>query len=81
MYSPSVVILRFIPVVVCINSSLIFIHSFFYLGPYLQHREVPRQESNQRCSGRPTPQPWQHQIRATSVTYTTACDNTGSLTH
>ena len=29
----------------------------------------------------PRPQPQQHQIRATSATYTTAYDNAGSLTH
>ena len=30
---------------------------------------------------KPTPQPQQHQIRATSMTYSTAHGNTGSLTH
>ena len=43
------------------------------------------QESNQSYSRWPTPwptpQPHQCQIRATSVTYTTAHGNTGSLTH
>ena len=38
-------------------------------------------ESNQSCSCWPTPQPQQHGIQATSVTYTTAHGNAGSLTH
>ena len=37
--------------------------------------------SNQSCCCRPTPQPQQRQIWATSATYTTAHGNTGSLTH
>ena len=32
-------------------------------------------------SCRPIPHPWQHGIWATSVTYATACSNTGSLTN
>ena len=32
--------------------------------------------SNQNCSCQPTPQPQQHRIQATSVTYTTAHGNT-----
>ena len=34
-----------------------------------------------RAAARPTPQPWQHQIWATSVTYAAAYGNAGSLTH
>ena len=37
--------------------------------------------SNWSYSCRPSPQPQQHQIWAVSVTYTTAQDNAGSLTH
>ena len=36
---------------------------------------------NQSCSGWPTPQPQQHQIQATTMTYTTAHHNTKSSTH
>ena len=43
--------------------------------------KFPGQRSNWRCSCHPTPQPQQHQIRATSVTYTILHSNTGSLTH
>ena len=38
------------------------------------------QVSNLSCSRQPTPQPQQCQIRAASVTYTTAHGNAGSLT-
>ena len=38
-------------------------------------------ESNQSGSYRLTPQPQQHQIQATSVTYTEACGNARSLIH
>ena len=54
---------------------------FFFLGPHLQHMEVPRLGVNRSCSCRPTPQPQQHGIWAMSATYTTAHSNTGSLTH
>ena len=37
--------------------------------------------SSRRCSCRPSSQPQQCRIRATSVTYTSACSNAGSLTH
>ena len=43
--------------------------------------KFPGQASNQSCSCQPMSQPQQHQIQATSATYATACDNTGSLTH
>ena len=54
---------------------------FCFLGPHLRHMEVPRQGSNQSYSCRPMPQPQQHQIRAVSVTYTTAHGSARSLTH
>ena len=41
----------------------------------------PSQGFNRSCSRRPTPQPQQREIRATSATYATAHGNTGSLTH
>ena len=60
---------------------LFFFFFFFFLGPHLQHMEVHRLGLNGSCSCRPTPQPQQCRIRASSVTYTTAHCNTGSLTH
>ena len=51
---------------------------FFFLGPYLWHMGVPREGSNWSW---PMLQPWQHQIWAPSVTYTTAQSNTRYLTH
>ena len=39
------------------------------------------QGSNQSCNCQPTPQPQQHGIQATFVTYTTAHGNARSLTH
>ena len=43
---------------------------------------VPRLKgSNRSCSRRPTPQPQPCQIRAASVTHSTAHSNAGSLTH
>ena len=52
-----------------------------FLGPHLQHMEVPRLGLNQSCSHWPIPQPEQCQIWATSETYITAHSNTRSLTH
>ena len=48
------------------------IHAIFFsfLGPHLQHMEVPRLESNQSCSRQPIPQPWQQWFQTA-----------GSLTH
>ena len=43
--------------------------------------KVPGQGLNGICNYRPMPQPQQHQIQATSVTYTATCGNPGSLTH
>ena len=42
---------------------------------------VPGQGSSWSYSCQSTPQPQQHQIRATSVTYSTAPGDAGSLTH
>ena len=43
--------------------------------------EVPRLGVNWSCSCRPTPQPQQHEIQASSVIYTTVHSNARSLTH
>ena len=43
--------------------------------------KVPRLGMDLELQLRPTPQPQQHWIWATSVTYTAACGNTGSLAH
>ena len=43
--------------------------------------KFPGQGSHWSCSCRPTPQPQQRCITATSVTSPAACGNTGSLTH
>ena len=64
------------------NSGFFFSFLFCpFLGPHPQHMESPRLgvESEPRCQ--PTPQPQQRRIRASSVTYTTAHSNAGSLTH
>ena len=52
--------------------------SFFFLGPLLQHLEVPRLGVELKLQLPPEPQP--HRIQATFVTYTTAHINVGSLT-
>ena len=61
-----------------------FIHFFFFFflpWPHLQHMEVlgPGVQSERQL--RLPPQPHQHQIQATSSTYTIACSSAGSLTH
>ena len=57
-----------------------FLFFFVFLGPHLQHVEVPRLGVNQSYCW-PTPQPHQLGIRAASATYTTGHGNAGSLTH
>ena len=52
---------------------------FCFLGPHFWHMEVPRLGVNWSCSCRPVSQPQQWQIRAASVTYTTAYGNVESL--
>ena len=56
---------------------------FFFLsqGCTLCIWRFPGQGSNQSYSCRPTPQPQQSRIQATSVIYTTAHRNTRSLAH
>ena len=67
----------------------VYIHQSFYLfilfsGPHSQHMEVHRlgvKWSNRSYSYWPMPQPQQRQIRAESMTYTTAHGKARSLTH
>ena len=40
--------------------------------------EVPRLRVELELQSGPTPQPWQHWIQATSVTYTASCASTRS---
>ena len=58
-----------------------FIYLFFFclLLGHLQHMEVPRLGVESELQLPPTSQTQQHQIQATSATYTTAHSNTGSL--
>ena len=51
---------------------------FVFLGPNPRHMEVPRLGVESELQ---LPQPQQHGIQATSVTYTTSPGNAGSLTH
>ena len=65
---------------------MFFFFSFFWsFCPFLGRSRgiwrFPGQGSNWGCSPRPTPEPQQRGIRATSATYTTAHVNTRSLTH
>ena len=53
---------------------------FFFLGPHLQHMEVPGIGVKLELQLRPMPQPQQYQIQAASVTYTATCGNARSLT-
>ena len=57
--------------------------SFAFLGPDLQHMEVPRLGalSELQLPAKPQPQPQRCGIPAASVTYTTAYSNMGFLTH
>ena len=59
----------------------LFIYLFIFQGCTCGIWRFPGQGSNQSCSCQSTPQPQPHQIRATSVTYTTVHGNIGSLTH
>ena len=65
------------------NCIYLFIYLFIYclLGPHLWNVEVPSLGAHLSYSHWSTPQPQECQIRATSVTYTTAHGNTRSLTH
>ena len=54
---------------------------FDFLEPHPWHMEVPRLGVNGSYNYWPASQPQQHQIWATSTTYTTAQGNARSLTH
>ena len=67
-----------------ITRFLLFIHFFFFflVRLHLQHMEVPELGVKSRMElQQSTPQPQQHWIWATSMTYATACSNARSLTH
>ena len=51
------------------------------LGPHPRRMKFPRLGSNQSYSCWPILQPQQHRIRAATVSYTTAHNNSRSLTH
>ena len=61
----------------CLQQQLIWFWKVFLgvKGLHLWHWKFPGQGLNWRSSCWPTPQPQQHQIRAVSVTYTTAHGN------
>ena len=52
---------------------------FFFLGPHLEHMEVPRLGSNWSCSCWPMPWSQQRQIQVTSETCTTLLTATQNL--
>ena len=52
---------------------------FFFLGPHLQHMEVAGWGGIRAAA--PSLHHSHSNARSTYVTYTTACGNTGSLTH
>ena len=58
-----------------------FFLSFVFLGPHVQHMEVPRPEVESELQPPSYPQPQQLRIWAVSATYSTAHNNTGSPTH
>ena len=58
-----------------------FLSFSFPFWPYPWHMEVPRLGSNRSCSRQPIPEPQQCRIQATSVTFTTAHGNAGSLAY
>ena len=68
------------------NVLYIMYFSFFFFFAFLSFfRAAPVAYGSPQARGRigavATPQPQQHGIQASSVTYTTAHCNTGSLTH
>ena len=54
---------------------------FFFLGPHLQHMEIPRLGTESELQLPPTPQPQQRQIQDASAAYATASGHTSSLTY
>ena len=63
----------------CLAFIFIFILSF--QGSTCSIQRFPGKGLNQSCSCQPTPPPQQHQMRAVSLTYTTAHGKAGALTH
>ena len=68
------------------NENLVFFQKldfffFFFLELHWLHMEVRRLGVESELQLRRMPQPQPHRIRAASVTCTTACGNTGSLTY
>ena len=61
------------------SQHLFFFFFLCFLGPHLWHMEIPR--LIRAVAAKPTPEPQQCRIRATSATYTTAYGNARSLTH
>ena len=59
----------------------LFVCLFFFLQLNLRHMEVPRLCAESELQLQPTPQPQQHQIWATSATYTSPWGKGRSLTH
>ena len=47
-----------------------YVFFFSFLGPHLQHMEVPKLGVQTAIAAGPTPQPQQRQIRAAFATYT-----------
>ena len=77
--SPTLVIhCLFIIFIFCVFS---FFLSFFFYGHTCSIWKFLGQGLNGSCSCQPTPQQQQRGIPATSVTYTTAHSDNGSLTH
>ena len=52
-----------------------------FLGPHLQHMEVPGLGIESELQLQAMPQPQQHRVSTTSATYAAACSNALSLTH
>ena len=57
----------------CLFIVLLNSYSFFFLWLYIRFMEVPGLGVKLELQLRPTPQPWQHLIQATSVTYSKVC--------
>ena len=68
-------------IIVVVVVIIIIIIIIFFLWLHVWHMEIHRLGVKSDLQPRPTPQPQQHQIQSASVTYTTACSNTGPLTY
>ena len=65
----------------CTFFLFLFFGLFVFLGPHLQHMEVPRLGVESELQPPAYTKAQQLQIQAASVTYTTAHSNSGSLPH